>query len=158
MQRDFMIEINRRRQESAHRERYGPEPPHFVDRKNSIIFGKGRTRETGPVSVADALFYCSRLDLSFRPRRSPRTTPRWAVVAGDDKWRDVPTPRSCPPHWQGLWWSQSPTVTTPTLWHPGGQTRTVLLCKAGANILCSGHAFYPTTTPRAGGYAGKYVG
>ena len=98
VQRDFMIEINRRRQKTAGRERYGWNPHISSIARTLYSFWKREDTRDSPALVADAtstaLVWIYIFVLGDRPEQR-----RWAVVAGDDL-AVRSDPRSCPPHWQ----------------------------------------------------------
>ena len=57
-----------------------------------------------------------------------------------------------------LWWPPFDNGDNPTLWDPQTNANTVI-AQAGANIFCSGHAFFPDGRLLvAGGHAGTWLG
>ena len=98
VQRDFMIEINRRTQKSARSERYGWNPHISSIARTPYSFWKREDTRDGPALVAEASF--TSLIWSYLFVLGDRAKQRrWAMVAGDEL-AIRSGPRSCPPHWQ----------------------------------------------------------
>ena len=71
---NFIIDIQSSDPEGCVRREVWLEPPHFVSHKNSISFLEKGGHARWPGVGCRRLFYCSRLDLFSRHRRSARTT------------------------------------------------------------------------------------